>query len=333
MKRLSAAALGKVLACLLIFCATVRAQIPATRLEGTVRTASTAPIPGAIVTATQDRAGRRAQTLSDSEGRFVFPSLAPGSYTVSAEAEGFRPMAHTIVVLGTSAVISEEITLEPGGSTESETDEALPLRLKNSESEISVSFTRRELDVLPLLDRNPLALSIFQPGVQTRAGDPSSSHVNGALQRSNYLTLDAVGVSDPVDPRLGVSSAAINADSIEQFRAVSSGGSAQYGRNAGAQVMMVTRTGANRWSGSGFEYFRNEALNANDFFGNSSGLRRPKFRQHIFGLSLGGPMLSNRTRIFGNYQGRRTSRQVVRNRTALTPEAKSGLFRWFPPGS
>ncbi len=333
MTRLSAAALVKVLACSLICCATARAQIPATRLEGTVRAASAGPISGAVVTATQERTGWRAQTLSDAQGRFVFPSLAPGRYTVLADAEGFRPTAHTDVILGVSAVITEEFALLPGGATESESEEAPPLRLIASESEISASFTRREFDVLPLLDRNPLALSIYQPGVQIRASDPPSSTVNGTTRASNQLTLDAIEVRDPVDPRLGESLVAVNPESIEQFRSILSGGSAQYGRNAGAYLMMVTRAGASRWAGSAFEYFRNEWLNANDFFNNSSGTPRPKFRQHIFGGSLGGPMIRNRTLIFGSYQGRRTAREVVRNRTVLTPEAKSGLFQWYPPGT
>jgi hypothetical protein len=90
---------------------------------------------------------------------------------------------------------------------------------------------------------------------------------------------------------------------------------------------LITRAGTNDWHGNAFDYLRNTDLNANEFFNNSSGLARPKFVQNIFGGSAGGPIRHDRLFIFGNYQGRRTRQEVVRNRTVLTPEAKRGLFR------
>jgi hypothetical protein len=96
---------------------------------------------------------------------------------------------------------------------------------------------------------------------------------------------------------------------------------------------LITRSGTNGWHGNMFEYHRNAAFNANTFFGNASGLPRPAYIENTFGASLGGPILHDRTFIFGNYQGRRNAQQVVRNRYVLTPEAKAGIFRWKTPGS
>jgi hypothetical protein len=331
--RFSWTAILRLAACSLFLCASTRAQIPATRLEGIIQNASGNPVSAAVITATDDKTGWRAEVQSDPAGRYVFPALPPGSYTVSVEAKGFRPAAHTYVLLGVSSSIEERFILERGGPTEAAKEEALRERVRSGESEISGAVPRRALENLPLLDRNPIALAAFQPGVQIRGGDAGSSRVNGTGQGSNNLTLDGVNVNDPVDPRLGLSMTALSADSIEQFRVVANGGSAEYGRNAGAQVMLITRSGGNRWSGSAFDYFRNKALNANDFFNNAANLRNPPFTQNFYGGTLGGPAISDRTFIFGNYQGRRTSQEIVRNRLVLTPAAKSGLFQWIQPGS
>jgi hypothetical protein len=314
-------------------CVTVPAQILATRLQGTTQSVTGAPVSGAVVVAMNDRTGWRTQALSGSEGQFVFPALPPGIYTVSVEAKGFQPVAHTNVLLGASASVSESFVLEPGTSTETAKEEAPRERLQKTESEISGAFVRRDLEVLPQLDRIPVLLSVLQPGVQTRGGDPSSSQVNGTQPGSNNLSLDGMDVNDPVQPRLGLSMTANNTDSIEQFRVITSSGAAEYGRNAGAQVMLITRPGASRWTGSAFEYFRDKVLNANDFFNNAGNIPKPRFTQNLFGFSIGGPVVKDRTLIFGNYQGRRTSQEVVRNRTVLTPVAKTGLFQWTPPGS
>jgi hypothetical protein len=123
-----------------------------------------------------------------------------------------------------------------------------------------------------------------------------------------------------------------NSDSIGEFRIVTTGGKAEYGRSAGAQVELITRSGTNDWHGNVFEYLRNTELNANDFFNNSSRTARPKFIQNIFGGSVGTKILRDKWFIFGNFQGRRTSQDTIRNRTVYSAEAKQGIFR-FPGGS
>jgi hypothetical protein len=124
-----------------------------------------------------------------------------------------------------------------------------------------------------------------------------------------------------------------NADGVQEFRVITNGAKAEYGRSAGGQIDIVSRGGSNRWSGNLFEYLRNTALNANNFFNNSSGVDRPKFIQNTFGGSIGGPIRRDRLFVFANYQEVRTAQEVVRNRLVLTPEAKSGIFRWRAPVS
>jgi hypothetical protein len=319
------------LVCSLILCNPAGAQISATRLEGVILKGSGGPFPGAEVTAVQDGTVYRVQVLSDAAGRYVFQTLPPGTYGLTVSAKGFRPSTRTGIALGLSAAVTEDFTLEPGTPAEAESEEAPRDRLNTSDSEISGAFTRRELEVLPQLNRNPSELFVYQPGILIQGGNPASSGVSGTGKASNNMTIDAMDVNDTVDPSLAVPGILVNSDSVEQFRMILGGAGAQYGRSAGAQVMMDTRPGGNRWSGDLYDYFRDESLNANDFFNNAADIHRPSFNQNIFGVSLGGPLRKDRTLVFGNYQGRRTFEKLVRNRTVLTKEAKSGLFQWIWP--
>jgi hypothetical protein len=252
---------------------------------------------------------------------------------VLVEAQGYRPAAHTKVTLDGTGSLLERFTLEPGASTEAVTEESPRERLKSSESQISGALVRRDLDILPQVSHLPLPLAVLQPGIQIRGGDPTFSVVNGTWQRSNNLILDGMEINDPVDPHLGISAIAANLDSVDQMAIVTSGGKAEYGRNAGAQVIMTTRSGGTRWAGSAFDYFRNKALNANDFFNNSSNLPKPQFTQNIYGGTIGGPVAQDKTFLFGSYQGRHTTQDIVRTRTVLTSTAKTGVFQWYSPGT
>lgn len=316
-----------------LFTAEAVAQTATSRLEGLVTDQSGAVVPGARITAVNTKTKTTAETTSSADGLYVFPSLLPGEYTVTAEAQGFRKAVRTAVMLNVSSTVAENFKMEVGQVTESVVVEANAERVQTSEAQLGRVITLRDIDVLPQLGRGPIVLAIFQPGVQIDPDDASYSRVNGTRQGSNNTKLDGIDINDAVVPRLGLAHTANNVDSVEEFRVVTSGGKAEYGRSAGAQVELITRAGTNDWHGNAFDYLRNTDLNANQFFNNSSGLARPKFIQNIFGGSVGGPIRHDRLFIFGNYQGRRTRQEVVRNRTVLTPEAKRGLFRWKTPGT
>jgi hypothetical protein len=328
--RIRRTALGCLLAASL-WCAW--AQVASSRLEGVVQDESGAVVPKATATVVNERTGATVQTATSGEGLYVFPSLLPGRYTVTVEAAGFRKAVHTEVELNVAATVVEHFRLEVGQVTESVAVEASAERVQSSESQISRAVTLRDIEVLPQLGRTPIILAAFQPGVQINPGDVTFSRVNGTRQGSNNSKLDGIDVNDAVVPRLGLSLTANNTDSVEEFRVVTNGGKAEYGRSAGAQVELITKSGTNNFHGGGFDYLRNTVLHANNFFNNSSRVPRPKFIQNTLGGSLGGPVRKDRTFVFGNYQARRTRQEIVRNRTVLTPTAKSGVFRWTPPGS
>ena len=315
-----------ILCCLMVVGAL--AQTQTARLEGSVTDQTGAVIPAAKITAVNVRTDVSAETTSNAAGLYVFAAMLPGTYTVSAEAQGFRKLVHTDVILSASQTVAETFKLEVGQVTQSVVVESNIERLNTSDAQVGRSVTMRDIDVLPQLGRAPINLVVFQPGVQVDPGDATFSRVNGLRQGSNNSTLDGIDVNDAVVPRLGLSLTANNTDSVGEVRMVTNGGKAEYGRSAGAQVELITRSGTNEFHGNIFDYLRNTDLNANNFFNKSSGVSRPILIQNIFGGSLGGPIKHDKLFIFGNYQGRRTTQTTVRNRTVLTPQAKSGLFRW-----
>ena len=310
------------------------------RIEGTVQDSSGAVVPTARIVATNDQTRAKVETTANADGNFVLAGLQPGPYTLTVEAPGFRQTLIKGIDVETAATVTQIIKMQVGQVTESIQVEANVVAVKTSDSQVAEAITMRDIDVLPQLGRTPLTLAIYAtPGIQitqsgsSAGGDTSFSHVNGLRQGSNNSTLDGIDVNDSVAPRLGLSLTANNTDSVEEFRVVTDGGKAEYGRNAGAQVELITRSGTNSFHGNAFDYLRNTDLNANDFFNNSSGVARPVFIQNLFGSSFGGPIKHNKLFIFGNYQGRRTAQQLVRNRLVPSDLMKQGIFQWIPPGS
>ena len=324
---------GRVVAILVLAVPMALAQSNNGRIEGTVQDPQGAVIPGANLTATNVGTQVKTEVVSGSQGEYVLTALPPGIYTLSVQAPGFRKADIEGIEVNVGATIARNVQLELGSIEESVRVEARTVAVQTTDSQVFRAVNMRDIDTLPQLARTPITLAAFQPGVQTNAGDVSFSRVNGLRQGSNNSKLDGIDINDSVVPRLGLSLTANNSDSIGEFRIVLGGGKAEYGRSAGAQVELVTRSGTDLLHGNAFDYLRNTVLNANDFFANQSGSTRPKFIQNIFGGSLGGPIFKHKTFFFGNYQGRRTRQETVRNRTVYTPTAKQGIFRWTTAGA
>ncbi len=320
------------------------AQIQSARMEGTVQDSSGASIPGAKLAIVNTRTQVRIAAESDSAGSYSFPTLTPGFYELSAEANGFRKFTIANIEINIGVTIRQNLKMELGTVTDTILVESSSVRVQTTEATIQRAVTIRDIDTLPQLARNPIALATYQPGVALgdRPGDPSYARVNGMRQGSNNNTLDGVDVNDAVAPRLGLALNAVNTDSVEEFRIITNGAKAEYGRNAGATVELITRSGTNSFRGSLFEYHRNTVLNSNNFFNKSGGteLPRPKYIQNQYGGSIGGPVLipkifngKDKLFFFYNFQGSKVAQEVVRNRNVLTAEAKAGLFRWVVPAN
>jgi hypothetical protein len=311
-----------------ILAAPTFAQTDSARLEGTVQDPSGAVIPSVKLSLVNVKTQTHAETLSDTNGNYVFPSLQPGTYNLLAEAGGFRKAAVDGIELNVSAVFSQPIKLEVGQTTETVEVQANTLSVQVTDSQISRVITLRDIDTLPSLGRSPISLAAYQPGVQINPGDTTFSHINGNRQGSNNATLDGIDVNDSLVPRLGLSLTSNNTDSIGEFRIVTTAGKAEYGRSAGGQIELITRSGSNSFHGNAFDYLRNTDLNANDFFNNQSGGTVPKLIQNTYGASMGGRIKRNKTFFFANWQGVRTKSETIRNRTVLSNLAKQGIFQW-----
>jgi hypothetical protein len=303
------------------------------RVEGIVMDSSGALMPNAKVTVRDMKRDIPVTSTTGADGHFIFPSLQPSTYQLVVEAAGFNKAVVENIEVNVSVTVSQQIKLEVGAVTEQVVVSAEAVRVNVSDAQLGRTITMKDIDTLPQLGRNPMALAVFQPGVAiTNPGDTTFARINGGRQGSNNAKLDGIDVNDAVVPRLGLSLTAVNLDSVGEFRIITNGGKAEYGRNAGGQMEMITRSGTNSFHGNGYEYLRNTELNANTFFSNRSGLPRPKFIQNTFGGAFGGRLIKDKTFFFGNYQGQRTAQEVVRNRTVLTPEAKAGNFRYVVGG-
>lgn len=316
-----------------LFCLAFMITVPlfsqtSARIEGTVQDQNGAVIPNAKVSALNLKTQAHFEAATSERGQFILPSLPPGIYTLTIESAGFEKEIVQNVEVNVGNVVPELIRLKVGQAIDTVTVEANTLQVQTTSSELSRQITIRDIDTLPQLGRTPITLAAFEPGVQLNPGDITFSHVNGQRQGSNNSSLDGIDVNDSLVPRLGLSLTANNTDSVGEFRIVTEGGKAEYGRNAGGQIDLVTRSGTNHYHGDAFDYLRNTDLNANDYFSNQSHTPRPKFIQNIFGGSFGGPIIHDKTFIFGNYQGRRAKQEIVRNRQVLSTLARQGIFQW-----
>ena len=316
------------LALFAILATSVFAQTATARLEGTVQDPTGAVIANAKVSLVNTKTQARHEAIADAAGSFVFASLQPGTYDLTVESAGFRKSVINAIELNVGAVLAQTIKLEVGQTSESVEVQASTVNVQTTDSQVSRTISLRDIDTLPQLGRSPIALAAFQPGVQINPGDTTFSHINGNRGGSNNATLDGIDVNDSLVPRLGLSLTANNTDSIAEFRIVTTAGKAEYGRSAGGQVELITRSGTNRYHGNAFDYLRNTVLNANDFFNNQSGGAVPKFIQNQYGASGGGPIKRNKFFFFGNFQNVRSITETVRNRTVLSALAKQGIFQW-----
>jgi hypothetical protein len=321
------------------------AQTPTARFQGTVQDPSGGVIPKAQVSLVNDRTGVRWGAATNEEGYFLLPELQPDVYSFTVTARGFRPTTVTNLELIVGADESQVVKLEVGSVSDSVSVEAQGVRVQTTEASISREVNVRDIDTLPLLLRTPVTLANYMPGVVVApaAYGNITTQINGTRAGANNVTLDGVDINSPVSPTLIFAfntNIPNNTDSVEELRVITNGAKAEYGRNGGAQIQLLTRSGSNIYHGNLFEYLRNTDLNANDFFNNSSGVPRQKLIENTFGGSVGGyvqiPKVyngKNRTFFFFNYQGLRVAQDVVDLQQVPTEAARRGIFQWKTPGS
>jgi hypothetical protein len=319
-------------ACLfaLVFALASHAQTTTSRLSGTVLDPSSAAVPGAKVTCSNNNTGFSLRTVTDERGLFQFPSLPPGTYTITAEAAGFSRKVLNDYQLTVSEFAGLVMNLSIGDiATTVEVEAKNMARVQTTDPQISSVITGQELDALPL-GHEALQVNRYLPGVAANGG---GDKVNGTRVGSNSIQIDGVDSVSPLRVQNGASIVPTNVDATGDLRVVGAGARAVYGRGAGAHTEVITKSGSNRFSGNAFWYVRNNAFNANNFFNNMAGVKRPYLNQNYVGVSIGGPVFKNKTFFFVNTRFKQTKSQATQVRTVLRPSTRSGVFSYLTPGT
>jgi carboxypeptidase family protein len=315
---------------------TLAAQAVSGTILGTVTDSSGSVIPSAKVTIVNEGTGLTRTVQSDSNGEFTAPQLPTGRYTVIAELTGFKTMTLSNIELGVDQRARIDLKLEIGAMTESVSVEATSPLLQTSSSELGTTVTAMQIETLPLNGRNFVNLTRTVPGVLRGvpganidgAGSlawraSASFSANGQRPRDNNYMLDGV---DNNETWLQTVVIFPSVDALDEFKLQTSTYSAEFGRSLGGVVNLQIKSGTNSVRGSAFEFMRNDAFDANNFFNNKFHREKPDFSQHQFGGTFGGAILKDKTFFFSDYQGHRESQGQTFLSTVPTLLMRQGNF-------
>ncbi len=313
-------------------CAAAWAQTSTSRISGTVLDASGAVVPRATVILTNDATGVSERQETTDAGLYSFPSVPVGVYTLRVEAPGFRTAVRGGVVLQVNTPLTLDVTLEVGAPTESVVVSASAEMLQTTSATLGNVVEQRAIVNLPLNGRNPLTLLMYERGVTQRSGNTVT--VNGARPTANNVTIDGIEANESSYSNPTNNIFRLNPDNVQEFKVTTLNPTAEEGRNSGANVSIATRSGTNEFHGTLFEYFRNTALNAHEFFAKAQGTAKPVIQLNQYGFELGGPVRRNRTFFFGSWQGQKVNFADPIDKTFGTvslysPTALNGVFKYW----
>jgi hypothetical protein len=349
------------------------AQTEDAAISGRVTDPTGAVVPGVSVKLQSAERGTKQETTTNRDGIYLFPAVQPGVYHITARKEGFRQVDYVGLTANVQAHIEQNFRLQVGSSSESVTVTADAVNVNTTDATVSTVVDREFVANMPLNGRSLQDLMTLAPGVATvptytsggqfgpgLAGDIT---VNGQRTEANSFTVDGVGANlgtvaggfglgavsfaggTPATTTLGTTQSMVSVDALQEFRASTSTYSAEYGRTPGGQFAFTTRSGANAWHGSLYDYFRNEALDANNWFLDQVSQPKEKERQNDFGGTLGGPIIipglyngKDKTFFFFSYEGLRLwipqgfQRNSVPDQTLRTtaPAALQPALNAFP---
>src|SRR5262249_18642886 len=293
-------------------------------VSGTVTDPANAVVVGARITATNKATCEKRTVDSGTAGAYLIPFLPPGTYSVEASVKGFKHVNYPDVRVVITETVKLDIRLAVGAVEEVVTVESRGAQLQTESSTQGRVTSGEVLTSLPLVTRNYTQIIALNPGVSSdvtnaaevgRGGGGSAETpvvAHGASTQDNNYQMNGVEINDLQSSGHFSGGIAIpNPDAIQEFKVQTGQYDASYGRNAGANVDVVTKGGGNRFHGTIFEYFRNEALNANDFFFNQTGQPTGVLRQNQPGFTLGGPVKKDKLLFFTSYQATRQRNGVA----------------------
>jgi len=311
---------------ILVFPCSFFGQSTNAALTGVVDDPSKAVITGAQITAINSETGVKSSTTTNNSGVYVLPGLIPGTYRIEVDKPGFKGIIEGGLVLHVQDVVQLNFHMALGSASETMTVTADQLNINTTDASVSTVVDRQFAENLPLNGRSFQTLIELTPGMVVTPSngiDGGQFSINGQRPSSNYWMVDGVsaniGMTASNHPgndlggavgsfsALGGTNGLVSVDAMQEFRIQTSTYAPEFGRTPGAQISILTRSGTNDWHGSLFDYFRNDALDANDWFADFAHLSKPQERQNDFGGTLSGPILKNRTFFFFSYEGLRLS--------------------------
>jgi hypothetical protein len=310
------------------------AQVDAGAILGTVKDSSGRIIPGAKVTVVNDETGVVVTSTTNSTGEYTFAPIKIGIYSLTAEFTGFQRVAHTHVTVQVQQRVVVDFELSPGQMTETVTVAGQPEALQTQDASVGQVVETRAINDLPLNGRNftflaQLAAGVTQDQQDTRGlGASGSFSANGERPAQNNYLLDGIDNNSNLVDFLNGSAYAVRppVDAIEEFKIQTNNYSAEFGRSAGAILNATLKSGTNQFHGTAWEFLRNDALDAANFFENSGGLQKGEYRQNQFGAAVGGPIRKDKTFFFADYEGTRIRQAETFTETVPTQLERSSGF-------
>ncbi len=296
------------------------AQIAAD-IRGRVLDSSGAAVAHAQVELTESSTNVHQQTVTSGAGDYLFTHLNPGSYRLDVTAPGFKHLRRTGVTVIVGQTVSADLPLTAGGDQQTVTVNSDAPLLQAETSNIQTNIAGRTVIAMPLNTRNFIQLSTLAPGIELPPGT-LLPRINGGRPRTNEYLYDGISALQPEPGQVAFFPIL---DDIQEFTIESDNVPAEFGRFNGGVVNVATRSGSNAFHGSLFEFFRNESLNARNYFSKAPA-RKPEYRRNLFGASLGGPVLHNRLFFFGDYQGVKQLIGITRISTIPTLAERQGIF-------
>lgn len=297
-------------------------------ISGVVRDSSGAIIPNATVSAINAATQVTNTTRTNGAGAYSFPILPVGTYEIDARQNGFKEYRQTGIVVDVNSALHVDVALQLGTVAQEVAVSSTAVHVETSNATLGDVITTEKILTQPLATRSFIDLMGLQAGVNSTSTttspdvsvsgnlDPGQISVNGQRQDANGFTVNGGQVTEN---EAGGTSVIPDLDAISQFRIITNSGDAEYGHYNGGTIQVVTKSGTNQFHGDGFEFFRNQDMDANDWFNNHNGTPRGSYQQNQFGGTFGGPIKRDRMFFFGDYQGSRFTTGVVE--TTIVPNA------------
>jgi outer membrane receptor protein involved in Fe transport len=306
---------------LVLFLAAVAAysQVDTGTITGTISDSQGARVGSATITFLEIATGISATTQTQSSGEYASPPLRPGDYKVTAEAQGFRTESRTGLTLRVQDRLRIDFTMSPGGVSEKVEVTSEASAIQSETSSLGQVITSRQITELPLNGRDYTQLATLSTGVVrtssgtngnsggSSTGGQNSFVANGTRGTLNNFLLDGIDNNSNDNGGLVLRT---NVDAIQEFKLQTNGYSAEFGRSGGAVVNAIVKSGTNNFHGGVFEFFRNAALDARDYFEDPT-QKKASFKQNQFGGTFGGPVIQNKLFVFGDYQATRIRNPLI----------------------